>query len=59
MPSHTNDQLASIGWPAFAQGVCLHVLIEQFVRIELRAVTRQSDKTEAVLVGFGKIFGNA
>lgn len=47
MTTHTGHHLRLVGRSALAQGIGLDVLIEQLVRVQLRAVARQPDQTQA------------
>ena len=59
MTTHGFDHLRFVGRPTFAQRIGLHVLVEQFVGIELGAISGQPDQAKFVGVGLlkGKNFG--
>ena len=52
--SDVPDHFLFAGRTALAQRVGLHVLIQQLVRVQLGAVARQSDQTQAIGVFGGE-----
>lgn len=55
--AHGGDHLGLVGRPALAQGIGLHILIEQFVRAQFWAVAGQADQAKAMRVVRHEAFG--
>ena len=50
MPAHGGDHLGLVGRPALTQGIGLHILIEQLVRVQFGAVAGQADQAQALRI---------
>ena len=48
MAAQAGNHLRLVGWPTLAQGVGLDVLVEQFVRVQFRAVAGQPDQAQSL-----------
>ena len=59
MAAHGGDHLGLVGRPVLAQGIGLHILIEQLVRVQFGAVSGQADQAKAIRVVRHEAFGGA
>ena len=59
MTTHGSDHLDAVGRSALAQGVGLDILIEQLVRVQLRAVAGEDDQPQALVLSATKRLARA
>src|SRR5882762_152741 len=57
MAAHGGDHLDLVGRSALAQGIGLHILIEQLVRVQFGAVAGQADQAKTIRVVRHEAFG--
>ena len=58
MAAHRGDHLGPVDRTALAQGIGLHILIEQFIRVQFGTVTGQADQAQALGVVRHEAFGD-
>ena len=56
--AHAGHHLRAVARTGFPQGIGFDILVEQFVWIELRTITRQSDQAQSFGMGIDEPFGH-